>query len=126
MTAFPLQDREYEADWQRRVAGMMNRLMEYGATRNLPPAAWTVTAGAPQLLVRCEEYPSSGRATSFQAWKHALTTLAGQPDSDGQRTDNSTGTIHAWAVWDSYQRVRVNLGAEWDEQPAGSEAGERA
>jgi hypothetical protein len=52
--------------------------------------------------------------------------LAGQPDSDGQRTDNSTGVIHAWAVWDSYQRVRVNLGAEWDEHPAEPETGDRA
>jgi hypothetical protein len=126
MTAFPLHDREYEADWQRRVAVMLNQLMEYGATRNLPPAAWTVTAGAPQLMVRCEEYPSSGRAASFEAWKDALTALVGQPDNDGQQVHSSTGTIHAWAIWDSYQRVRVNLGAEWDEQPAEPEAGERA
>jgi hypothetical protein len=126
MAAFPLQSHEYEADWQRRVAGMMNRLMEYGATRNLPPAAWTITSGAPQLLVRCEEYPSSGRAASFQAWKNALTELAGQPDNDGQSVRSSSGTIQAWAIWDSYQRVRVNLGAEWDEDPAEPEAGERA
>ena len=124
MTAFVLHDREYEADWQRRVAGMLNRLMEYGTARNLPPAAWTVTSGAPQLLVRCEEYPSSGRAASFKAWKDALTTLAGQPDSDGQSAAASTGTIRSWAVWDNYQRVRVNLGAEWEEQPVGHEAGE--
>ena len=124
MAAFPLQDHAYEADWQRRVAGMMNRLMEYGATRNLPPAAWTITSGAPQLLVRCEEYPSSSRPASFHAWKDALTTLAGPPDGDGQSASASTGTIQAWAVWDTYQRVRVNLGAEWDEQPAEHEAGE--
>lgn len=124
MTAFPVKAREYEAEWQRRVAGMMNRLMEYGATRNLPPVTWTVTTGAPQLLVRCQEHPSSYRTAIFHAWKDALTALAGQPDSDGQRARNSTGTIQVWAIWDSYQLVRVNLGAEWDEQPVGHEAGE--
>lgn len=114
----------HETDWQRRVASMLNRLMDHGARKNLPLVSWTVTSGAPQLMIRCDGFPSTSRPETFRAWKDALTALAGPPDSEGERPEKPAGTTWAWAVWEDYQRVRLNLHAEWDDQAADREAGE--
>jgi len=107
-------DAAYEAAWQVRVARMLTRLLEHGAAKGLPAASWRVTAGAPQLIIQCNE-PWSSPEADLRAWKSALTALAGPPDSTGERPDAPNGEVFAFAVWEDYQQVRVNLNTRWDD-----------
>ena len=116
----------------------MSKAATVGAATRLPLIDWTVTAGAPQLLARCEGHPQARRRDDFQAWKAALTALAGPPDSEKERSWPEAGQTRAFAVWERAERpaatrptawpgVRVNLAAQWDDitatGPAATEEG---
>ena len=115
LTSLDAMRREYDLGWQRRCVGMLTRLLDLSADRSLPVIAWTVTDGAPQLLARCEGYPQTRRRDDFQAWKTALTALAGPPDAANERALPERGAVHAYAIWERHDGVRINLTAEWDD-----------
>jgi hypothetical protein len=105
--------RSHDTGWQRRCVSMLTRLLDHAESRSLPAISWTVTGGAPQLMGRCDGHPEARRPGDFQAWKAALTALAGPPDDARQRTNPRSGQALAYAIWRDYDGVQVNLGAEW-------------